>query len=283
MSGTITTYIDGTAVSPTFTTPASLSFRDLIGHTPDDNFGWYGKQVAADDRLQLWTGYPQRCEAGTLKITVKPGDNPIGSTGERNEILEMLNSSGDDENGASGTQYYSISIFLPGTWKDASGWCSAFQLHGPDTGLPSNQGSPVFSLDLSSTPGHYTLRQNGGDTSDVIRKDTDLGAHVYNQWVDFLFKVTWAIDLTGETTVWTRVGSVGQLQQKLVDAGNNGAALAAWNTATLYSSGGVAVNHYWKRGCYRSAEDFTTEFYASPVSRSIDFASAAWAAFGQYP
>ena len=280
MSVTVTSYIDGTAVSPTRTDPHAESFRDVINTTQSGKYGWLSQQVVDNTRIVFSRpGEPSRYQNGTLKVTVKPNDHPIASVGERSELLWMLNSSGDDENGSSGTQYYGVSLYLPSSWVDTSGWCIPVQLHGPDN-AGSSQNIPVFALDVSKVPNHYTLTQAGGDNSAVIRLDTDLGTHVYDTWVDFLFKVTWAIDNTGATSVWTRTGGVGQLVAKQVGTGTT---ITPWNTPTLYSAGGVALSHYWKRGLYRNPEVFASTLYASSFSRAANEADAAWAAFGQWP
>lgn len=290
MSGLITSFVNGAAVSPAFTTPANIAFRDIINEPQSAFYGWQVQQIVANDRITPAQALePQRSAAGTLKITVEPGDNPISSTGERNEYASMFLPTGNDVNGTTPSFYIGISLYLPSyAWAGktnfgANPWCIALQLHGPDSGIPANQGSPVFELNMGTTEGFFTCVQRGGPTTNVQKVTTNLGAIIYDTWLDFLFQITPAIDNTGYTAVWTRTGKTGLLQQKQLDANNNGAAIAPWNTPTLYSDGTSAYNHYFKRGCYRSVVNFTTMFYASNVCRSTDFASCAWGAFGQYP
>lgn len=255
------------------------SFRDVVGHAKSGGFGWKTTQYSANSSIVLATdAEPQRVSNGTLRITVRPGDSPVPS-GERSEVFRIFNLDNHDEDGSSGAQFYGISVYLPSAWKDTSRWCIVAQLHGPDS-LPGNQSSPVFALDISVVPGRYTLSQRGGDTSAVARLNTDLGTHVYDQWVDFLFRVQWATDSAGETAVWTRVNKQGLLQQRQVGTNR---PIRPWNTPTLFSSNGKACNHYWKRGIYRNAEDFVTILYAGPFSRADNMPDAAWAAFGQWP
>lgn len=256
----------------------SYSFCDIIGHSAADHFGWHGAQMVAPDRIALSSpNEPQRYPGAGLKITVHPGDNPIHSSGERNELVGMFGLNGNDENGASGIQYYGFSLYLPGDWKDtipANGgqgqyvWLTPFQLHGPDNN-PPKAGSPAFEVDICQVSGRFTLVQRGGDVNSPVICVTDLGPHVYDQWVDFLFAVKWAADATGRVTFWNRIGGAGQLIKQ-----------ASWNTPTLYSSGGIALPHYWKSGMYSNVSNFTRMFYRGPVSRALTFEDAAQAAFG---
>jgi hypothetical protein len=242
-----------------------LSFSDLKDGAP--HLGWSSVQAVDPSRLQL-VASPTRNGRKALQVTVKPGDNPIHSTGERNEFCGMFGTTGNDENGDSGTQYYGISILQDSDWKDTAMWCAAFQLHGVDTN-PQRAGSPVFELDLSSTPGRFTLVQRGGDIAgQILRVDTDLGPHNYGKWVDFLFQVRWAADASGYTAVWRRDSAHDPL-----------ALIKAWHTPTLYSANGVAQRHYWKSGCYSDAVPFQRKFCRGVVSRADTMEEAAMAAF----
>lgn len=263
---------------------SGYSFRDVVGYNFANNYSWHvGSQVVApSNAVFMGTATPSRFPNSSVRWTLLSTDNPLGDGSNRDEFYAMLNGSSIDENASSGTVYYGISIYLPDTWVDptiaAFPYFLAFQLHQPNA---SSAPAPAFALDLSFVPGHYTLRQLGGDDSSPVSHQVDLGTHVYDQWVDFLFEVTWAIDNTGYTAVWTRTNKTGALKQVQIGTGT---PITPWNTPTLSSSGGIAWNHYWKHGAYRSLGESTTAvYYSGPVSRATTMQDAASAAFNQWP
>lgn len=251
------------------------SFRDKVNQNFAGNYNWKGAQIVNANRaVAQGIALPSRFPNSTVMWTIQPGDNPIGDGTNRNEVLQMFNTSDNDENGSSGTQYYGYSLYVP-----SAGWTCpvltpffvVMQLHGPDSdGL-----SPAFSLDLCnfSQTNHYIIETNGGEFTSPTKLNTDLGPIIFDQWQDFLFEVTWAIDNTGQVTVWERSNLTGVLTQT-----------ASYNTPTLYASGGVAQNHYWKSGIYRIAGLATTiTVYEGPLSRATNMQDAATAAFNQWP
>lgn len=258
------------------------SFRDIItAPSYGAKYGWGSIQAMSVDRLAYETTIHRRSDIGCIKVTVGAGDDPINSTGERAEVLAMLNVGDNDENGSSGTKYYATSVYIPSGFQSPSLWGIVMQLHGPNS-YTGAAASPSFAFDIIN--GRYKLNQRGGDKNSPTYCNTDLGAIVYDQWVDFVFKVTWASDNTGATAVWTRVVKPGAvLEQKLVDTNNNGSTLTEWNTPTLYHNGsGTIEGHYWKKGLYRSEESFTNILYLGMTSRADNFHDAVLGAFGNY-
>ena len=51
---------------------------------------WSSAQMVSADRLQVVTS-PARQGGYALKATVRQGDNPIGASGNRNELVRMTN------------------------------------------------------------------------------------------------------------------------------------------------------------------------------------------------
>lgn len=265
---------------------AGYSFRDKAGHTFGDNYGWKSSQVVApSNAVFMGTSQPSRFPNCCIQWTLLPTDDPLGNGSNRDEYAEMFNTSQNDENGSSGTLYYAISIWLPHTWVDPNvsmfPYFIVLQLHGNNSN-PSLQ--PGFSLNVSSVPGRYTLTQWGGEDTAPTETITDLGPHQYDTWVDFVFEVKWANDITGYTAVWTRTGGLGSLLQQQVSATNTGTAIAPFNVPTIYSHSGTVDQLYWKQGAYRSLGESTTAvYYAGPLVRATTLRDAASGAFGQYP
>lgn len=228
------------------------------------NFGWNGKHTVAADRIQAQSVITRVAGTDSLKFTLNTGDKPVGNS-ERSELLWPFRTGDHDECASSEEAYYGWSIYLPTDFVAPSTFCTVLQLHGPNN-LPSNQAAPSFYIDIAA--GRYNLKQNGGDTSNVIRLTTDLGQLVLGQWVDFLFKVKWAADGTAQTQVWKRVNGEGDL-----------ILVATTNTPNMYSKNGVAVPHYWKRGIYRNDEAFSNVLYQSHFVKASTFEEAAYKAF----
>lgn len=238
-----------------------LNFKDNF---TANNFGWNGKHVVAGDRIEAQSVVTRVAGTDSLKFTVNSGDKPVGNS-ERSELLWAFRTNDHDECASSEEAYYGWSIFLPADFVAPSTFCTVLQLHGQNN-LPSNQAAPSFYIDIAG--GRYNLKQNGGDTSNVIRLTTDLGQLVLGQWVDFLFKVKWAADGTAQTQVWKRVNGEGDL-----------ILVATTNTPNLYSKNGVAVPHYWKRGIYRNDEAFSNVLYQGHFVKATTFEEAAYKSF----
>lgn len=268
---------------------SGYSFRDIIGSNYNANYGWNSRQMGQPSRAVFMGGsQPSRYPMSTVQWTIQDGDDPLNNGSNRNEVANMFGATQQDESLASGTQYYGISVYIPDTWVAPSGagnWFIVLQLHGNDTNT-GHSGQATFQFLLSSglnTAGHYSIRTVGGlitgagtiaAQNDVV---TDLGALVYNGWVDFIFKVTWAIDNTGQVTVYKRiVGTDATLVQ-----------IATYSAPNLYTTDGITAQAqaYWKRGIYRGPPGVqgTDVIYVSPLTRSTIMQNAAFGSFGQWP
>jgi hypothetical protein len=188
---------------------SGYSFRDVVGQTYANHYGWNAAQIVDPSRaVYMGSDTPSRFPNSTVAWTIEAGDHGAGGTLERNEFADMFGTSQQDESPASGTKYYALSVYIPSGWVDPGGdtrWFVVSQLHPSD----SNTGHSAvadFALLLASDlapADHYALRTLGGPIGDdgtVPSADdvvTDLGPHVYDKWVDFVFKVTWASDVEG--------------------------------------------------------------------------------------
>jgi hypothetical protein len=215
------------------------------------NGNWKYIQTVAADRFQRVTS-PVRQGQYAARIEVRPGDDPISSSGERSEVLILSNAAGTaiNENESSGTQFYAFSVRLDSAWKapaaDANGaWAIIFQLHGPDV----LAASPSVAVSVQN---RFSIDLNSGDLDSATKslrwKSYPLASSGLNlgHWVDLVLQIKFAKDFTGSVTVWRRDEGQPDFVQ----------ALLLMNVPTLQyksSLGGVG-SHYWKHGFYRSKQ-----------------------------
>jgi hypothetical protein len=235
---------------------------------------WKYPQVMSSDRFKVVTT-PVRHGKYSAQITVKSGDDPINSSGERSEYAYMMqNGTAVSETLSSGTKYYAISVMLASNWQPPAtesgngNWGILFQLHGPD----SYSASPAFALRATTC---FDIALNGGDLTFTKGVPTTYklssGGLNKGQWVDFVVGVKWAQDTTGSVTVWRRDQS----------ATGFTTVLNLSNVATLqYKNSTTAAAHYWKTGFYRSTSSFTNKLWLGPMSRADTFQDAVTTAWG---
>jgi hypothetical protein len=265
--------------------PSTFIFRSIYGNNFANNFGWNLAQVTDSTRyIAQGVSSPSRYANASVMVTVNAGDSNAG--GERNEMLRMTANGIDTNSTYFGvTEYYAISVFMPTSWQDddhSPPWAIVMQLHGADTNTGA-AASPSIVLDLSTVAGHYTLTTRGGiNGGSITVTNTDLGTHVLNQWVDFVFQVTYADDATGAINVWTRTNNSGLLAQNQVGTGTPISTITGPNTYSTSSN--VLQNQYWKSGLYRGATNsFNSVVYLSPLTRAATMSGAAANSFGGYP
>lgn len=247
-------------------------------------YGFHGDHRMTPDRMELQTEITRYSGKPSLKVTVLPGDNILmkidpNTTGERNDLIQMMNANNDDvDNSHVGTtEYLAQSLFLPTSFKSPQGWGIPLQLH-PPTGVPANMLSPVFEIDFSTNPGHYSINTRGGQTTNVIRRDSvgknlNLGGFCLGKWADMVYAIKYATDNTGSIHVYRRIVGVDP-EVKLIDAINN--------IPTLYADPtGKAYPHYFVMGFYRGiTPGLTSVFYMGKLARATTMQEAVAAAFG---
>ena len=241
------------------------------------NGNWKYIQSVAADRFQRVTS-PVRQGQYAARVEVRPGDDPISSSGERSEVLIMSNAAGTPlyENEASGTQFYAFSVRLDSAWQapaaDGSGaWAIIFQLHGPDV----LAASPSVAVSVQN---RFSIDLHSGDLDSVNKslrwKSYPLASSGLNlgHWVDLVLQIKFAKDFTGSVTVWRRDdGQAGFTQ-----------VLSLINVPTLQyksSLGGVG-SHYWKHGFYRSKQTaITNVLWLDGLTRGDTYEAVVQAAF----
>jgi len=227
---------------------------------------WSSLDIVNSDRFVLVNDH-HRSGLRSAHVTVNPGDVITG--GERAEADTMIDANGNKiyETIASGTQYLTISVFLPTGWTPPADTNRGIvlQLHSPNT----YNSSPAFALVASD---RYFCRMKVGDMSGVqtptIYGNFTNSSLALGNWVDFVVMIRFAIDGTGEVAVWRRDAGQAAFSQ-MMDVNN---------IDTLQYQG-TAGNHYWKCGYYRGYERVINSLYIDCIGRASTFNSAvkrAW-------
>ncbi|HUI92035.1 MAG TPA: polysaccharide lyase [Chitinivibrionales bacterium] len=236
----------------------------------------YLQSMAADRFLRVTS--PVRQGQYAARVEVRPGDDPINSSGERAEVLVMSDAAGTAmyEAEASGTQFYAFSVRLDTSWQapaaDADGaWAIIFQLHGPDV-LAASPSVAVsvqdrFSVDLNSGDLDSAGKSLRWKSYPLSSSGLDLG-----HWVDLVLQTKFAKDFTGSVTAWRRDEGQADFSQVL--------ALVNVPTLQYKSSLGGVGNHYWKHGFYRSKQTTITNIlWLDGLTRGDSYGAVVNAAF----
>jgi MYXO-CTERM domain-containing protein len=169
-------------------------------------------QRVSADRLQVVPS-PVRQGRYALKATVRQGDDPINSSGNRNELVYQ----GREAEGSE--YYYRWQVLFPADYPSAKTWQVFTQWHHDGC-----CGSPPVEFNIYGEELRLTL------TDSVTPWQTKLERGV---WQDFIFHVKWSPD-----------PSVG-----FVELWHNGQfVLSKYKHATMYEGDGI----YLKLGLYRS-------------------------------
>ncbi len=228
---------------------------------------WSSKQAVGAYSIQLVSDVV-RAGSKAMRVEVRSGDNPLNccASSERAELTIMTNPNGSDllEGLTSGTKYYGFSVRLEPNFQFPE-WSLLFQLHGPDY----LDAYPLVAIGVDADG--YNLDHFGGDTTTAPRIHRALGPVTPGQWVDFILKVTFAKDATGEITVWRRNEGETTFTQMTT----------LTNIPTLQYRGTDPVGgHYWKMGYYRSKQSFTNVLWNDGVTRADTFEEAVAALSG---
>jgi lysophospholipase L1-like esterase len=245
------------------------------GLTGDGN--WRLSQSIASDRFQRVTD-PVRQGQYAARIEVRPGDDPINSSGERSEVAVMTDRNGQaiNESESSGTQYYAFSVRLDPNWQmpetgESGTWAIIFQLHGPNE-LGT---SPSFSvrvdeqLEISLHSGDLDSEESSIQWQSYPLSDGSLNR---GEWIDLVFKIKFAKDFTGSVMVWRRNEDEHVFRQVL--------SLEDVPTLQYKSSEGSSGDHYWKFGLYRNEQTTITHIlWLDGLTRGDSFDAVVRAAF----
>ncbi len=175
---------------------------------------WSSTQMVSADRLALVSS-PLRQGRYALKATVRQGDDPINSSGNRNELVRMTREAAGSE------YYYRWSTMFDSTFPSVKTWQLFTQWHHE-----GSSGSPPVEFYVY---GEEIRLSVGGNPGTIVWR----APLVRGQWQDFIFHVKWSPNAT--------VGFVElYLNGKLV--------LPKRHIATQYSG----QLNYLKVGLYRS-------------------------------
>ncbi len=239
---------------------------------------WRSKQIVAPDRFQRVTDIVRQGKYAA-RIEVRPGDDPIHSSGERAEVLVMTDKDGKPffENESSGTQFYAFSVRLAPDWKppaaeNGNDWAIVFQLHGPD----DLRTSPSVAVSVQD---RFSIHLHGGDLDDRERAiwhkafpftDSRLAP---GKWVDLVLKIQFAKDFNGTVDVWRRDEGQTEFTKTL--------EIRDVPTLQYKTSLGGVKPHYWKHGFYRSKQTTVTNvLWLDGLTRGDSFEAVVQAAFG---
>ncbi|NVJ01140.1 heparin lyase I family protein [Myxococcus sp. AM009] len=136
---------------------------------------WSHTQMVSADRLALVSS-PLRQGRYALKATVRKGDDPINSSGNRNELVRMTREPVNSE------YYYRFSTMFDSSFPSAKTWQLFTQWHHE-----GNSGSPPVEFYVYGEE----IRLNIGGNPGTIVWRTPL---VRGRWLDFIFHVKWSPD-----------------------------------------------------------------------------------------
>ncbi|WP_395820636.1 heparin lyase I family protein [Archangium minus] len=175
---------------------------------------WTSTQMVSADRLQVISS-PVRSGKYALKATVRQGDDPINSSGNRNELVKMTREAVGSE------YYYRWSTMFASDFPSVKTWQLFTQWHHE-----GSSGSPPLEFYVYGEE----IRLNiGGDPGTLVWK----APLVRGQWQDFILHVKWSPE-----------ASVG-----FVELYHNGQlVLPKRNIATMFPG----MLNYLKVGLYRS-------------------------------
>ena len=162
----------GTAATP----PPTGASVVWVGDFESGNHSqWTRTQMVSSDRLAL-VASPRRQGSYAIKATVKQGDDPINSSGNRNELVKMTREAVGSE------YYYRWSTMFDSTFPSVRTWQLFTQWHHE-----GSSGSPPVEFYVYGEE----IRLNIGGSPGVIVWRTPL---VRGQWQDFIFHVKWSPD-----------------------------------------------------------------------------------------
>jgi hypothetical protein len=187
---------------------------------------------------------PHRQGQYAARFVVKPGDRPVGGTGERAELKAVTNEH------AGVRSWWRWSTFFPrdlnpvrGTWNVYTQW------HQTNDACPP----PLqFTIDAMRRPARMYMkvrggRLNSGNCKSTSERNFRIGTLHRGRWYGFVLHVKWSpYKSRGFVRVWV-----------------NGSRKVSRHIATLYRGQGV----YVKQGFYRGPSSKTSHIYHDGLQR----------------
>jgi polysaccharide lyase-like protein/F5/8 type C domain-containing protein len=140
-----------------------------------DRTQWSSTQMVSSDRLQVVPS-PVRQGSYALKATVRQGDDPINSSGNRNELVKMTREPVGSE------YYYRFNTMFASDFPSVKTWQLFAQWHHE-----GSSGSPPVEFYVY---GEEVRLNIGGDPGVIVWK----APLVRGQWQDFILHVKWSPD-----------------------------------------------------------------------------------------
>ncbi|NMO17373.1 carbohydrate-binding protein [Pyxidicoccus fallax] len=145
---------------------------------------WTRSQSVANSRLQVVTDVVREGRYA-LKATVRQGDDPIGASGNRNELLHLT----QEKSGS--TWFYKWSTMFPKNYPSSDTWQVVVQWHQEGC-----CGSPPLEFFVRGE--QLNLRVGGADGDIVWQSPLNRG-----EWHDFVLQVKWSSNAkTGFVQLW---------------------------------------------------------------------------------
>ncbi|MBZ4415801.1 heparin lyase I family protein [Myxococcus sp. RHSTA-1-4] len=166
------------ACAGTVTTPPPPTGSSVVwvgDFETGDRSQWSHTQMVSADRLAV-VASPLRQGRYAIKATVRQGDDPINSSGNRNELVKMTREPVGSE------YYYRWSTMFDSTFPSVRTWQLFTQWHHE-----GDSGSPPVEFYVYGEE----IRLNIGGNPGVIVWRTPL---VRGQWQDFIFHAKWSPD-----------------------------------------------------------------------------------------
>jgi hypothetical protein len=187
---------------------------------------------------------PRRQGKFAARFVVKPGDSPVGGSGERAELSALTSEH------AGMRSWWRWSTFFPRHLNPVRGtWNIYMQWHQTEDACPP----PVqFTIDASNRPARMYLKLRGGSLNSKTcapssQKSFRIGTLRRDHWYSFRFAIKWSPRKSrGYVSLWM-----------------NGKRRAHGHTATLYRGQGV----YVKQGFYRGPSSKTSVIYQDGLQR----------------
>jgi len=238
---------------------SSVRARNVVLWSGDFQTGnllqWDRLQAAPGDARVVSSLPPHDGRRFAAAFTVRPGDNPIHSTGERAEAVASVEQTGSEPNA---TAWYGWSTYFPPDFSaPADSWNIFTQWHGTlSDGCPPNL---AFEANARSGKWIISLTARGGRLSGCMppsKRRWTVATLQLGQWYDFVLHVRWSSNPhRGYVSLWL----------------NGRQVIGQTTLATLY----VGERAYLKQGFYRAPSSLTTTIYHAGMRRGSSRASVS--------
>jgi hypothetical protein len=216
---------------------------------------WDRLQALPGDARVVPTPAPHDGRRFAARFTVRSGDNPIHSTGERAEAVASVEQTGSKPETSA---WYGWSTYFPPDFQaPPESWNIFTQWHGVlSDGCPPNL---AFEANAFSGSWRISFRARGGRLQECTPSSDekwDVASLQLGRWYDFVLHVRWSSNPhLGFVALWVDGRQV----------------VPQTALATLY----VGERSYLKQGFYRAPSPLTSIVYHAGMRRGSSYASVA--------